>query len=64
MQAALPWLIGAAAFATVTVLAAGIFNMLRKGQDPKRANVLMRWRVGLQALALALLVLAWLVFRH
>jgi uncharacterized membrane protein len=64
MKTALPWLIGAAAFFTVAVLAAGIFNMLRKGQNPKRANVLMRWRVGLQALALALLVLSWLVFHH
>ncbi|HSR56011.1 MAG TPA: twin transmembrane helix small protein [Alphaproteobacteria bacterium] len=62
MKAAMPWLIGGAAVATVAVLAAGVFNMLRRKQNPRRANVLMRWRVGLQALAVALLVLMMLIF--
>jgi len=62
MQAAMPWLIAAAAFATVAVLVAGIVNMLRSQDNPKRANVLMRWRVGLQAAAVLLLVLFMLLW--
>ncbi len=57
MAAWMPWLIGAAALATLAVLAAGILNMFRRDQDPRRANRLMRWRVAMQALALGLLVL-------
>jgi uncharacterized membrane protein len=62
MQGVMPWLIIAAAFATVAVLVAGIVNMLRNKDNPKRANVLMRWRVGLQALAVLLLVLFMLIW--
>ena len=61
MKAAMPWLISLAALATAGVLVAGIVNMFRKDQKPRRANMLMRWRVGLQAAAVALLVL-FLVF--
>ncbi len=57
MKTAMPWLISLAVLATVGVLVAGIVNMFRKDQNPRRANVLMRWRVGLQAAAVALLVL-------
>ena len=61
MKTLMPWLISLAALATFAVLVAGIVNMFRKTQDPKRANVLMRWRVGFQAGAVALLVL-FLIF--
>ena len=57
----MPWLISFAALATFAVLVVGIVNMFRDNQDPRRANVLMRWRVGLQAGAFALLVL-FLIF--
>ncbi len=61
VQAAIPWLITLAALATAAVLVAGIVNMFRRDHDPRRANRLMRWRVGLQAAAVTLLV-ALLVF--
>lgn len=57
MRDALPWLIAVAALATLAVLALGIGSMFRRHHDPARANVLMRWRVGLQALTVALVVL-------
>ena len=61
MKAAIPWLITLAALATAAVLVAGIVNMFRRDHDPRRANRLMRWRVGLQAAAVMLLV-ALLIF--
>ena len=61
MKAVIPWLISVAALATLGVLVAGIVNMFRRDQNPRRANKLMRWRVGLQAAAVALLVI-FLVF--
>ena len=61
MKAAIPWLISLAALTTLGVLVAGIVNMFRRDQNPRRANKLMRWRVGLQAAAVALLVM-FLVF--
>jgi hypothetical protein len=62
MQAVMPWLIIGAGIATVAVLVAGIVNMLRSRDSPRRANVLMRWRVGLQAAAVLLLVLFMLIW--
>jgi hypothetical protein len=49
-----------AATAVLLVLLAGFFNMFRGGAGaPERSQTLMRWRVGLQfvALAIALAVL-------
>ncbi len=47
-----------ALFAALGVLIVGIFTFLRAGGgDAARSNRLMRWRVGLQALAIALFVL-------
>lgn len=58
-------LILVALLAVVGVLFAGIFGLARSGGgDPARSNKLMRWRVGLQALALVLLGLLMLLQRH
>lgn len=54
-------LIGALA-AVVLVLVFGVANMMRGG-DPARSQRLMRWRVGLQILAFAI-ILTILFFRH
>ena len=42
--------------AVVGVLLAGGFGMVSKTPDPYRSNRLMRWRVTLQAVAVALVV--------
>ena len=42
--------------ATLGVLLAGVVGLAR-GADPARGNVLMRWRVVLQAAALGLFLL-------
>ena len=49
--------IAAAVAVTFVALAFGVINMLRGGQ-PGRSQKLMRWRVGLQALAIALILAA------
>ncbi len=41
--------------AVASVLGLGVLNMARGG-TPARSQTLMRWRVGLQALALVLVV--------
>jgi uncharacterized membrane protein len=44
-----------AAAAVFLVVLAGFFNMVRGGVgSPERSQTLMRWRVGLQFLALAI----------
>jgi hypothetical protein len=54
-------LVAAAMLATLGVLLAGVFGLAR-GSDPMRSNVLMRWRVVLQGVALLLfLLLMWMV---
>ncbi len=50
-------LIGLAMLATLGVLIAGMVGMVRGGGDPMRSNVLMRWRVVLQGVALLLFIL-------
>ena len=42
------------------VLAAGVVSMIRGG---KKSNVLMRWRIGLQALSIILLLILVFVVR-
>ncbi|MDH3472655.1 MAG: twin transmembrane helix small protein [Rhodospirillales bacterium] len=55
-------LIGIALLAVLGVLFAGLFSMARGGEfNKKHGNKLMRWRVGLQGVALVLLALAFLV---
>ncbi len=44
-------------FATLGVLFAGLFGLVRGGGDPARSNRLMRWRVILQGAALLLFAL-------
>ncbi|MEE9194385.1 MAG: twin transmembrane helix small protein [Alphaproteobacteria bacterium] len=61
MKDLMPWLISVAALTVFMVLVVGILNMFRDPQNPKRANVLMCWRVGLQAGAVGLFVL-YLIF--
>ena len=46
--------------AVAVTLGLGVFNMARGG-SPQRSQTLMRWRVGLQALALVVVVaILWL----
>ncbi|MFZ0694145.1 MAG: twin transmembrane helix small protein [Alphaproteobacteria bacterium] len=61
-QAVAPYLIYVVVAAVLGVLAVGVFGMLRGGPfNTKYGNKLMRARVGLQALAIALLaLLLWL----
>lgn len=49
-------LVAAAMLATLGVLLAGVVGLAR-GDDPARGNVLMRWRVVLQAVALVLFLI-------
>lgn len=61
MTTVLGLLLGLALAALLVVLGLGVFNMA-KGGPPRRSQTLMRARVGLQALALVLL-LAFLFVR-
>ncbi len=54
-------LVGIAVFAVFFVLLMGLANMMRGG-SPNLSQKLMRWRVGLQFLAI-LLILGVLFFR-
>jgi hypothetical protein len=59
MSGVVPIAIGAVA----AVLLLGLFNML-KGGSPNTSQKLMRWRVGLQFVAIVLIMLAlWLKSR-
>jgi uncharacterized membrane protein len=49
------WLIIAALIAVFSVLLLGLFNMLRDG-SASLSQTLMRWRVGLQFLAIILVM--------
>ena len=51
-----------ALLATAVVLFVGIYGLMRGGEfNRKYSNVLMRWRIGLQAVAVAIVMLAlWL----
>ncbi len=48
-------LVGVAVFAVFLVLVAGLVNMMRGG-SPNLSQKLMRWRVGLQALAILIII--------
>ena len=49
--------------ATLGVLFAGLFGLVRGGGNPARSNQLMRWRVILQGAALLLFALLVTVLR-
>ena len=60
----LPGSLVGVALALVTVaLAFGLVNMLRGG-SPNTSQMLMRWRVGLQAVAIAAIIFALYMRRH
>ena len=62
MNTLFPILLALAVLSVLAVLFAGLFSMARGGEfNRKYGNVLMRWRVGLQGLAILLLLAAWLV---
>lgn len=46
------------------VLFVGVFGVIRGGGDPRRSNVLMRWRVALQAAALLIFILLMSLLHH
>ncbi|MBX3494154.1 MAG: twin transmembrane helix small protein [Parvibaculum sp.] len=50
------WLAPIALIAVLAVLLAGLWNMMRGG-SANRSQLLMRWRVGLQFLALVVIML-------
>lgn len=50
-------LLGISMLAVVGVLFAGMVGLVRGPGDPQRSNALMRWRVILQGVALALFAL-------
>ncbi|EFH09467.1 twin transmembrane helix small protein [Pseudoroseomonas cervicalis] len=60
MQTFLSILLGLAMFGTLGVMLAGMLGLVRGDDNGARSNTLMRWRVGLQGLALLLFVLLML----
>jgi hypothetical protein len=63
MRTLLIVLTAAAMLGVVGVLFAGLVGLVRADANPHRSNVLMRWRVILQGVALALFVLLLLLVR-
>jgi type IV secretory pathway VirB2 component (pilin) len=60
MSAVASFLVPVAILAVAGVLFAGLFNMM-KGGSANRSQLLMRWRVGLQFVALIIIMFAiWL----
>ena len=53
MEGTLRILTAAALIAVLVVLLAGLWNMMR-GTSPSMSQMLMRWRVGLQFLAIVI----------
>ena len=56
------YIVGAALAAVTVVLLAGLWNMLR-GTSPNLSQTLMRWRVGLQFLAIVIMLLLVYLWR-
>jgi len=57
-MSAISVLIPVAVAAVAIVLLVGVGSMLKGGEfNRKYSNILMRWRIGLQALAVALIML-------
>lgn len=64
MKTVLTILVGIAMLATLGVMLAGMLGMVRSDGNAGRSNTLMRWRVVLQGVTLALFALLLLVMRH
>jgi len=56
------YLIAAAVAAVFAVLLAGLWNMLR-GTSPNLSQTLMRWRVGLQFVAIVIMMMLLYLLR-
>ena len=56
-------LVGVACAVVLVALVFGLVNMLRGG-SPNRSQMLMRWRVGLQFVAILAIMLALYLRRH
>jgi hypothetical protein len=57
-------LLGADMIAVIAVLLTGAVGMTSANANPRRQNTLMRWRVGLQAVAIILVVILLLGSYH
>jgi hypothetical protein len=64
MKTLLTILVGISMLATLGVMLAGMLGLARSEGDANRSNLLMRWRVVLQGVTLALFALLLLVMRH
>jgi hypothetical protein len=62
MDGTIKYLTAAALVAVLVVLLAGLWNMMR-GTSPNVSQKLMRWRVGLQFLAILIAMLLVYLFR-
>lgn len=56
-------LVGLALAGTLGVLLAGVIGLARGGENPRRSNKLMQWRIIFQASALLLLLILMTLFR-
>jgi hypothetical protein len=63
MITVLTLLTGLAMLGTLGTLFAGMLGIVKGSNNPGRSNALMRWRVMLQGLSLALFVLLLLLMR-
>lgn len=63
MITSLAILTGLAMLGTLGTLFAGMIGIVRGANDPGRSNALMRWRVTLQGIALALFVLLLMLIK-
>ena len=64
MKTVLTVLVALGMLATLGVLFAGMVGLVRQDGNVRRSNTLMRWRVMLQGLTLALFALLLLISRH
>jgi hypothetical protein len=63
METTVRYLTAIAAIAVLLVLLAGLWNMMR-GSSPNLSQTLMRWRVGLQFLAIVVTMTLLYFLRH
>jgi hypothetical protein len=63
MESMVRYVTAAAALAVLVVLLAGLWNMMR-GSSPNLSQTLMRWRVGLQFLAILVTMTLLYFLRH